>query len=187
MPGQECRFETRGYWLLPARGVQADYDATGQVKMMGRDYSGTICIGSLRLWFLRSNMGRFYGTVLVFRSWFLLPVMSILTKQYVHFRNFVHWTAVFFWSNPIDSSKFLNSRVLMQVFACKVDISEASLILNRVTDAKKWYMKAAGKGRIGNLVRTRHQARLLLDHMKHERQTIEKCFKIPRIAFFCDN
>jgi class 3 adenylate cyclase len=65
-------------------------------------------------------------------------------------------------------------------------LGEAALILGSYGEAEDWYGRAAdvGRGRFGHLHSTRHQARLLLECLGVDKEPIERCLPIPRVAVF---
>jgi class 3 adenylate cyclase len=65
-------------------------------------------------------------------------------------------------------------------------LGEAALLLGAYTEAEDWYGRAAdvGRGRFGHLHATRRQARLLLECLGVNKESIEHCLQIPPVAIF---
>jgi class 3 adenylate cyclase/tetratricopeptide (TPR) repeat protein len=65
-------------------------------------------------------------------------------------------------------------------------LGEASIILEEWSQAEQWYARAAeyGRQRLGDLVSTRHNARLLLAQSGGEHAQIESTLRIPAVAVF---
>jgi class 3 adenylate cyclase/tetratricopeptide (TPR) repeat protein len=65
-------------------------------------------------------------------------------------------------------------------------LGEAALVLGEWSEAANWYSRAAaiGQDRLGNLVSTRRNARLIIRHLGRDGAAIEACFRIPRVAVF---
>ncbi|MDH4066599.1 MAG: adenylate/guanylate cyclase domain-containing protein, partial [Acidobacteriota bacterium] len=65
-------------------------------------------------------------------------------------------------------------------------LGEACLVLRDQEAALGWYARAAGLGRdrIGDLVSSRRNARLILRHLGTDTAALDACFAIPRVAAF---
>lgn len=65
-------------------------------------------------------------------------------------------------------------------------LGEASLVLGDRPAAEDWYRQAAGhgQGRLGDLVSTRRNARLILRHLGIDTAPVDACFAIPRVVVF---
>jgi class 3 adenylate cyclase len=65
-------------------------------------------------------------------------------------------------------------------------LAEAALLLQAWEEAEGWYAKAAaiGRGRIGDIVSTRRNARLILRHMEADETRIDACFSVPPVVVF---
>jgi class 3 adenylate cyclase len=65
-------------------------------------------------------------------------------------------------------------------------LGEAALLLRDLPAAEAWYHAAVGLGglRIGDLVSTRRNARLILEHEGADTSAIDACFSIPRVGVF---
>jgi class 3 adenylate cyclase len=65
-------------------------------------------------------------------------------------------------------------------------LGEAALILGDWREAGEWYSRAAlmGRGRYGELNSTRRNARLLVQHLGADGNSIERHFSIPKVVVF---
>ncbi|HEX8844619.1 MAG TPA: TRAFs-binding domain-containing protein [Pyrinomonadaceae bacterium] len=65
-------------------------------------------------------------------------------------------------------------------------LGEATLILKDWSEAEQWYTRAieVGRGRFGELISTRRNARLITDALGIEREWVERFFKIPSVVVF---
>jgi hypothetical protein len=65
-------------------------------------------------------------------------------------------------------------------------LGEAALVRREWSEAEAWYQRAGemGRGQFRQLQSTRRQARLLMEHLGGDRDRIERCFAIPRVAVF---
>jgi class 3 adenylate cyclase/tetratricopeptide (TPR) repeat protein len=65
-------------------------------------------------------------------------------------------------------------------------LGEASLVLGDHGAAEQWYARAAsiGRERLGDLVSTRRNARLILRHLDADTAEVDACFSIPRVVAF---
>jgi class 3 adenylate cyclase len=65
-------------------------------------------------------------------------------------------------------------------------LGEAALILHEWREADEWYSRAAhmGRGRYGELNSTRRNARLLIEHLGADSDSIERHFSIPKVVVF---
>jgi len=65
-------------------------------------------------------------------------------------------------------------------------LGEAALVLQEWSEAEDWYATAAagGRQRLGDLVSTRRNARLIVRHLGGDGSRIEASFHIPRVAVF---
>ncbi len=65
-------------------------------------------------------------------------------------------------------------------------LGEINLVLGNLSEAEKWYSRAAvqGRGRYSDLSSTRRQARLLADYLFNERARFDDCFRIPPVTVF---
>jgi class 3 adenylate cyclase len=63
-------------------------------------------------------------------------------------------------------------------------LGEAALVLGDRDQAAHWYSRAAieGRRRLGDLASTRRNARLLLDHLGGDRQSIDQALRMPPVA-----
>jgi class 3 adenylate cyclase len=65
-------------------------------------------------------------------------------------------------------------------------LGEAALVQGNWDEAERWYTQAveAGGGDWGSLQSTRHNARLLIEHMGADASRIERLFRFPTVAVF---
>jgi class 3 adenylate cyclase/tetratricopeptide (TPR) repeat protein len=65
-------------------------------------------------------------------------------------------------------------------------LGEAALVLGDTAEAVRWYAQAAsvGRDRLGDLVSTRRNARLILRHLGRDTAGVDACFTIPRVVVF---
>jgi class 3 adenylate cyclase len=65
-------------------------------------------------------------------------------------------------------------------------LGEAAVISGSFAEAEEWYSRAAqlGRGQYSDLSATRHQARLLMDHLGEDRYHFDHCFSIPKVIVF---
>jgi len=65
-------------------------------------------------------------------------------------------------------------------------LGEAALLLESWGEAEEWYSQAValGQHRIGDLVSTRRNARLIVRHFENDSARLDACFHIPRVAVF---
>ncbi|MGI9144959.1 MAG: TRAFs-binding domain-containing protein, partial [Chloroflexota bacterium] len=65
-------------------------------------------------------------------------------------------------------------------------LGEASVILEEWTQAQQWYSRAAESGRLrlGDIVSTRHNARLLLAHAAGDHANVQEALHVPTVAVF---
>jgi class 3 adenylate cyclase len=65
-------------------------------------------------------------------------------------------------------------------------LGEANIVLEEWAQAEQWYIRAAehGRQRLGDLVSTRHNARLLLAHMDGDHEAIQRALHVPSVVVF---
>jgi class 3 adenylate cyclase len=65
-------------------------------------------------------------------------------------------------------------------------MGEAALLLESWNEAEDWYSQAGalGRRRIGDLVSTRRNARLIVEHLEKDSAPLDACFRIPRVVVF---
>ncbi len=65
-------------------------------------------------------------------------------------------------------------------------LGEAALVLQQWSEAEDWYAQAAahGRQRLGDLVSTRRNARLIVRHLGADLARIESSFHVPRVVVF---
>jgi len=65
-------------------------------------------------------------------------------------------------------------------------LGEAALVMGDHPAAQGWYQQAVGHGagRLGDLVSTRRNARLILRHLGLDTAPVDACFAIPRVVVF---
>ena len=65
-------------------------------------------------------------------------------------------------------------------------LGEAALVLQEWDEAENWYSQAValGRQRVGDLVSTRRNARLIVEHLERDSARVDACFRIPRVAVF---
>jgi class 3 adenylate cyclase len=65
-------------------------------------------------------------------------------------------------------------------------LGEAALLLESWNEAENWYGKASaiGHGKLGDIVSTRRNARLILSHLNADAARLDECFTIPPVVVF---
>ncbi len=65
-------------------------------------------------------------------------------------------------------------------------LGEAALLLGSWTEAEDWYARASllGRGKLGDIVSTRRNARLILSHLHEDAGRVDACFKVPPVVVF---
>ncbi len=65
-------------------------------------------------------------------------------------------------------------------------LGEAALLLGNWPEAEDWYGRALelGRGDWGSLQSTRHNARLLLQHLDGDRELVDRIFRVPSVVVF---
>ncbi len=65
-------------------------------------------------------------------------------------------------------------------------LGEAALLLGEWSEAEDWYGRAmeVGRGNWGSLQSTRHNARLLMQHLRGDKDSIERLFHFPSVVVF---
>ena len=65
-------------------------------------------------------------------------------------------------------------------------LGEAALLLESWTEAEDWYAKASllGRGKLGDVVSTRRNARLILTHLRADAARVDACFTVPPVVVF---
>jgi len=65
-------------------------------------------------------------------------------------------------------------------------LGEAALLLESWSEAEDWYGKAAahGRGKLGDIVSTRRNARLILSHLNVDTARVDACFTVPPVVVF---
>lgn len=73
------------------------------------------------------------------------------------------------------------------VYWLSATLGEAALILREWSEAVDWYSQAAavGAGRLGDLVSTRRNARLIVRYLEADGASVESCFHTPQVVVFC--
>jgi class 3 adenylate cyclase len=65
-------------------------------------------------------------------------------------------------------------------------LGEAALLLESWTEAEDWYSKASiiGRGKLGDIVSTRRNARLILSCLQADAARVDSCFTVPPVVVF---
>jgi class 3 adenylate cyclase len=65
-------------------------------------------------------------------------------------------------------------------------LGEAALLLGNCVEAESWYGQALelGRGNWGSLQSTRHNARLLLEHLGGDQNLVDRIFRVPSVVVF---
>ena len=65
-------------------------------------------------------------------------------------------------------------------------LGEAALLLESWNEAEDWYSKASllGRGKLGDIVSTRRNARLILSHLQADSTRVDRCFNVPPVVVF---
>jgi class 3 adenylate cyclase/tetratricopeptide (TPR) repeat protein len=73
-----------------------------------------------------------------------------------------------------------------ETYWLRATLAEAALILEDWSEADSLYRRAVevGRGEVGNLVSSRHNALLILDHFGRDRDTIEEILRVPSVVVF---
>ena len=65
-------------------------------------------------------------------------------------------------------------------------LGESALLLESWNEAEDWYGKASllGRGKLGDIVSTRRNARLILSHLQADSTRVDRCFNVPPVVVF---
>ncbi|HEY2151469.1 MAG TPA: TRAFs-binding domain-containing protein [Vicinamibacterales bacterium] len=65
-------------------------------------------------------------------------------------------------------------------------LGESALLLESWNEAEDWYLRASilGRGKLGDIVSTRRNARLILSHLQTDATRVDRCFNVPLVVVF---
>ncbi len=65
-------------------------------------------------------------------------------------------------------------------------LGESALLLESWNEAEDWYSQASvlGRGKLGDIVSTRRNARLILAHLQADSTRVDRCFNVPPVVVF---
>jgi class 3 adenylate cyclase len=65
-------------------------------------------------------------------------------------------------------------------------LGESALLLESWNEAEDWYLRASilGRGKLGDIVSTRRNARLILSHLQADATRVDRCFNVPLVVVF---